>query len=124
MSPIWRICYVTLAVLAGLARAGFGAQLPVRTYTTADGLPRNSISCIVPDSRGFVWLCTAEGLARFDGYQFRTYGGDQGLPSPVVNAFVETRTGLLIAGTDAGLAVLKTRPDERKPSHFQVYSPG
>src|SRR5262249_12462136 len=113
-----------LALLQALSVAGRAAQLPVRTYTTADGLPRNTIYCIVPDSRGFLWLCTPEGLARFDGYQFQTYGVDQGLPSPVVNAFVETPTGLLVAGTDAGLAVLKARVDHGAHDRFEVYYPG
>src|SRR5262245_47534949 len=98
---------LALVLLDVLQVANRAAQLPVRTYTTADGLPRDFVNCVTPDSRGFLWLCTSEGLSRFDGYRFRTYAVDQGLPSPVVNAFVETRSGRLVAGTDAGLAVAK-----------------
>jgi hypothetical protein len=32
-------------------------QLPVRTYTTADGLARDRVFKIVPDPRGFIQLC-------------------------------------------------------------------
>ncbi|HSE18094.1 MAG TPA: hypothetical protein VLB46_13650 [Pyrinomonadaceae bacterium] len=33
-------------------------QLPVRTYTTADGLlPRDRVYKIDPDPRGFLWFC-------------------------------------------------------------------
>ena len=42
-------------------------RLPLKAYTTADGLPNNAINKIVPDSRGFLWFCTDEGLSRFDG---------------------------------------------------------
>jgi len=42
-------------------------RLPIRAYTTADGLARDSILCIVQDSHGFLWFCTAEGLSRFGG---------------------------------------------------------
>jgi hypothetical protein len=77
-----RNAVIALAVVNFFGALGTAAQLPVRTYTTADGLPRDWVDCFVPDSRGFLWLCTSEGLARFDGYQFRTYGVDQGLPSP------------------------------------------
>jgi ligand-binding sensor domain-containing protein len=115
---------IALALLQALSIAGRAAHLPVRTYTTADGLPRNTITCIVPDSWGFLWLCTTEGLARFDGYQFHTYGVEQGLPNPVVNTLVQTRTGVLVAGTKAGFAVLRPRPDERSHSRFDVYFPG
>jgi ligand-binding sensor domain-containing protein len=98
--------------------------LPVRTFTTADGLPRDLVTCLVSDSRGFLWLCTAEGLARFDGYQFRTYGVDQGLPSPAINTVLETRSGQLLIGTEAGLAALKPHADESNHSRFEVYAPG
>jgi hypothetical protein len=82
------------------------------------------INCIVPDSRGFLWLCTPEGLARFDGYQFLSYGVDQGLPDPRVNTFIETRDGRLLVGTPAGLAVFKHRADERTHSRFDLYTLG
>src|SRR2546430_6060706 len=53
-------------------------QLPVRIYTTADGLPRDLVVRIVRDSHGFLWFCTADGLSRFNGYEFTTYGVEQG----------------------------------------------
>ena len=48
-------------------------RLPIKTYTTTDGLPRDHINRIVQDSRGFLWFCTSEGLSRFDGYKFTNY---------------------------------------------------
>ena len=59
-------------------------KLPLRSYTVADGLANNQINKIVRDSRGFLWFCTAEGLSRFDGYQFTNYGTKEGLPHTVV----------------------------------------
>ena len=43
-------------------------QLPIRTYTTTDGLAEDNVTRIVRDSRGFIWFCTGEGLSKFDGY--------------------------------------------------------
>ena len=63
-------------------------RLPIRAYTTADGLARDSILCIVQDSHGFLWFCTAEGLSRFGGYQFTNYHTEQGLPSNGVTDFL------------------------------------
>src|SRR5271163_1493622 len=44
----------------------WGELLPIRSYTIADGLPADQVIGIVPDSRGFVWFLTSEGLSRFD----------------------------------------------------------
>jgi hypothetical protein len=110
-------------LLVLLATTVPAVRLPVRTYSTADGLPSNAINCVVPDSRGFLWLCTSEGLARFDGYQFETYGVAQGLPHPYVTAFLETRAGRMLVGTFGGLAVFKSRTPETGASRFDVYHP-
>ena len=72
--------------MSSLARA---ERLPVKTYTTVDGLAHNNINKIVRDSRGFLWFCTGDGLSRFDGYTFTNYGTDQGLPLNTVNDLLE-----------------------------------
>src|SRR5438876_946341 len=78
-------------------------RLPLKTYTTADGLPHNVINRIVRDSRGFLWFCTEEGLSRFDGYSFNNYGTEQGLPHASVNDILETRAGEYWLATNGGL---------------------
>jgi ligand-binding sensor domain-containing protein len=75
----------------GIARAD---RLPVKTYTTADGLVSNRISRIVRDSRGYLWFCTENGLSRFDGSRFINYTFEQGLPDDEVNDLLETRGGV------------------------------
>src|SRR5262249_35092718 len=68
-------------------------RLPLRTYSTADGLAHNEVNKIVRDSRGFLWFCTSGGLSRFDGYAFINFGAEDGLPDAVVNELIETRAG-------------------------------
>jgi len=80
--------------------------LPIRSYTTVDGLAADRIDCIVPDSRGFVWFCTPEGLTRFDGYRMVSFGTADGLPDRGVEDFLETRAGAYFAGTERGLSQL------------------
>lgn len=57
--------FVVSALLAAIPIQA--ERLPIRAYTTADGLPTNSVNCIVPDSRGFLWLCTGDGRALREG---------------------------------------------------------
>ena len=68
-------------------------RLPLKTYSTSDSLNSNEINKIFRDSRGFLWFCTAGGLSRFDGYSFINFATEDGLPDPVVNDLLETRTG-------------------------------
>ncbi|HXM40286.1 MAG TPA: two-component regulator propeller domain-containing protein [Bryobacteraceae bacterium] len=86
-----------------------GELLPIRAYTTADGLAADHIDCIVPDSRGFVWFCTPEGLTRFDGYRMVGFGTREGLPDRAVETFLETRSGAYLAGTEHGLSQFHSR---------------
>jgi len=104
-------------------------QLPVRTYTTADGLPRDLVLRIVRDSRGFLWFCTADGLSRFNGYEFTTYGVEHGLPHPVINDLLETRRGVYwVATNGGGIARFNPSPLPNEQSHirnlFTVYPVG
>jgi hypothetical protein len=46
-----------------------------------------------PDKSGYLWFATAEGLSRFDGYEFTNYGVDEGLPHALVNALLMTHRG-------------------------------
>lgn len=92
-----------LVVLIPLAQ-GRAEQLPIRTYTTADGLPRDSINKIVSDPRGYLWFCTSDGLSRFDGYEFVNYSTAHGLSHRVVYDLLITRNGDYWAATAAGLA--------------------
>jgi ligand-binding sensor domain-containing protein/two-component sensor histidine kinase len=78
-------------------------QLPIKVYTTAEGLVRDSINRIAQDSRGFLWFCTMEGLSRFDGYGFTNYTTEQGLPHRSVNDLLETRDGAYWLATGGGV---------------------
>src|SRR5215510_8748745 len=90
----------SLAVLlVGAARA---EQLPIKTYTIADGLAHGSVNSIYQDNKGFLWFGTWEGLSRFDGYGFVNYDRRDGLPHVVINHITEDRQGRLWVGTNGG----------------------
>jgi len=126
-----------LGILAALSVVSNAERLPIRTYTTADGLPHNDINRIVRDSRGFLWFCTGEGLSRFDGYAFTNYGVSEGLPHPTVNDLLETRSGDYWIATNGGLCkfnpkgLATTRPvysvdlpaDDHVEALFTTYPP-
>src|SRR5260221_7348437 len=98
---IFLVCFLLLVLLTP-ARA---ERLSFKHYSSSEGLVSDNVNRIVPDSRGFLWFCTDDGLSRFDGYEFKNYTQDHGLPSRSINDFLETRDGTYLAATSGGLAV-------------------
>jgi ligand-binding sensor domain-containing protein/two-component sensor histidine kinase len=97
-----------LALLLLSASVAIAELLPVKTYSTEDGLAHDRIRRIVKDSRGFLWICTAEGLSRFDGYGFVTYNKGHGLPGNDVFDLLETRQGAYWIATNNGVCRLNS----------------
>jgi signal transduction histidine kinase/ligand-binding sensor domain-containing protein len=97
------------AIAALLAFCAFplnARHLPIQRYTSAQGLPQNTVECLLPSPAGLLWLCTAEGLVRFDGYHFRVFGPEDGLPSRHVADMTVARRGGFWVLTDRGLCRL------------------
>lgn len=114
---------IAIFVLVLISCAQYRAeQLPIRTYTTADGLARDRVYKIVPDPRGFLWFCTYDGLSRFDGYEFVNYSVAQGLPDRLVFDLLITRSGDYWLATSAGLARFNPLASTSE-SKFKTYLP-
>lgn len=90
-------------VIAATTRIAGAEQLPLKTYTTADGLASDLVRCILSDSHGFLWFGTASGISRFDGYQFTNRTAADGLPGIDVRAIVEGGDGTYWAATNGGI---------------------
>jgi len=110
-SLIGRALLVSVLLVSRLA---FGERLPIRRYTTEDGLASDQVLTAMCDDHGFMWIGTGEGLSRFDGYGFTNYGADRGVVGRV-RVLLQTPDGTIWAGTSNGLARL-----ERGASRFQV----
>ena len=96
---IFAICCGLLLVCLLTAKA---EMLPIKTYTSADGLIYDGVYRIYQDSRGFVWFATPVGISRFDGYRFTNYGMEDGLTYTLIRDFVEDDNGVYWLGTNGG----------------------
>ena len=95
--------------------------LPVRRYTTADGLARDSVHCILRDRDSFLWFATGEGISRFDGYGFVNYSVRDGLPDRDVRSIVQAQDGSFLIATGGGAA--RFDPNGNSPAAiFRVYA--
>jgi ligand-binding sensor domain-containing protein/signal transduction histidine kinase len=73
-----RMSRALLILLCLIASVGFAQRKSVKQYvhqiwTTENGLPQNSAASIVQTRDGYIWFATQEGLARFDGVEFRVF---------------------------------------------------
>ncbi len=103
----------------------YSERLPITRYTIADGLPHDRIYRIVRDSRGFLWFCTADGLSRFDGDEFKNYTRADGLPHSLINDLLETRAGVYwVATNGGGVARLEPTRSEAARSRFAPVTVG
>ncbi len=80
-----------------------------RLYTSENGLPNSQVNRISQDGLGFIWVCSENGLFRFDGMDFLTYRSDpssaDALLSNLVLQVFEDSEGTVWVGTSDGLQI-------------------
>ena len=78
-------------------------------YTTENGLSLNSVNDLHFDKQGFLWITTADGLQRFDGYRFQTFKHDvsdkKSIPDNSVSAVYEDNEGNLWISHRSGICL-------------------
>jgi ligand-binding sensor domain-containing protein/signal transduction histidine kinase len=79
-----------LVVIPGVAAA---QQPPYIPFTVANGLPSNNVYRCLEDDKGFLWVATDEGVARFDGKYFQVFTTEHGLPDNEVLSMVKEKNG-------------------------------
>src|ERR1700722_4315539 len=89
------------------ASAGAGLELLPRVWQTDEGLPNNRVQAIAQTPEGYLWVGTQEGLARFDGAEFKTFDDfDRAkIRSASITALCLAMDGTLWIGTDQGEVV-------------------
>lgn len=87
------------------------AQLQRRffTYNVENGLAQNSTWDLFHDYRGFLWISTADGINRFDGYEMYHYKGNTKNPNSIYGVtffnFKELPNKELWISHDRGISV-------------------
>ncbi len=82
----------------------FSQNLSYHRWSDEQGLASNLTKKIIQDNKGFIWIATDAGLARFDGKNFINIS--KGFPSLYVKDVLQTTDGKIIIATDMGLGYL------------------
>jgi signal transduction histidine kinase len=83
-----------LLIAAFYCTTAFAQQLPLETYTPANGLVDARVTKMFQDSRGRMYFLTREGFSIFDGQEFSNYGLGV-LYSEIFNCINEDSRGIV-----------------------------
>ncbi len=97
-------CINQLSISLGFAQKKF---LRFESISIEQGLSQSSAICLLQDQKGFLWVGTADGLNRYDGYNFKVYRKDflnkKSIGNNYINDLIEDEEGNIWVATRAGL---------------------
>ncbi len=96
----------------------------LNVYSIADGLPQNSIPCLIQSRNGYLWFGTRSGLVRFDGVTPRVFNrwNTPALVNDAILSLSEDESGVLWIGTDGGGLVSMNGSDWKTYPNIQGLS--
>lgn len=78
----------------------------MRRISTNDGLPQSFVSGLAQDDNGFIWIATRNGLARYDGREFKIlqhrFNDSNSLASSIINWIKKDANGNLWIEYESG----------------------
>lgn len=103
------LCAFSIVFGVAAQQQASAQRLPLKLYTSAEGLASGAIFQIARDSRGFLWFSTRDGLSRFDGREFVNYQIENETNAATFNHTLETRDGAFWVSASGGL--YRVKPD-------------
>ncbi len=130
---------IIVALITAMLLLVLGLELPAQdsvntyrpfsiTYSTKDGLPSNQIIYLFNDSKGLMWIGTEQGVASFDGRNFKTYDNEE-LNNSLVTCITEDKNGVIwIATAEANIFLIdqgtvKAHPQNSSIRKYKASSP-
>lgn len=102
----YRLIFTIFLQLASFPTSAQKAPMHFRHLSAETGLVHNNVNHIFQDHKGFIWIGTNGGLARYDGHQYLVFKNDELDKNSITNNFVtaiaEDRTGNLWIATSGG----------------------
>ena len=71
--PCTNLFLKSIVCLILVFQTTYAAAQSMRVISTKDGLPQSFVSAIVQDDSSFIWIGTHNGLARFDGVNYKLF---------------------------------------------------
>lgn len=111
---------LSLSIMSSILFTTHIASAQVKTafinLTNKDGLADQNIEFISPDSKGYIWIATNNGLSRFDGYSFNNYRFDAEDTTSlkgtrILDIFEDSKGNLWVGTTKFGVSIYNYEAD-------------
>ncbi|GMQ78356.1 MAG: hypothetical protein BMS9Abin02_0859 [Anaerolineae bacterium] len=100
----------------------YSSQVKFEQVSLEEGLSQSSVTDILQDNRGLIWIATMDGLNRYDGYNIKVYKHDPAnnlsLAENYVTFLYEDSQGTLWIGTE-GSGLDSFDPDTESFTHYR-----
>ena len=105
------LIFIIVGIFLNISKININANtnenINFKNISIRDGLSQSTAEVIFQDSRGYIWIGTADGLNRYDGYDFKMYkysaDSQNSLTSNSIVDINEDRYGNIWVGTPTGL---------------------
>jgi two-component sensor histidine kinase len=102
-----KIFFVVVFLFSFLSE-GYTQTYPLINLTTKDGLPSNTVYSVSRDRKGYLWIATDKGIARYNGREMELFTTFNGLPDNEIFGFKEDwEDRLWIFGFNGNLCFFK-----------------
>ncbi len=98
-------------------------QWITRHFDTTNGLPHDAVYELKQDSKGYIWACTDDGLAKYDGREWTVFRRESGLESNYVIDITEDLLSQQFFISTWGKGVQILREGQIRPLAVEGYYP-
>lgn len=97
---------IVLVICLIIGCVAFAQKYSFIPYSTSEGLPQSQVSSLIQDDKGYLWVGTLGGLAKFNGGEFITYSSENGLLNNRIS-FLTIIDKKLWVGHEGGVSCLE-----------------
>ncbi|MGZ8538859.1 MAG: ligand-binding sensor domain-containing protein, partial [Flavisolibacter sp.] len=111
-----RILFTVILFLisTGCLTAQESKQYSFKHFSVTNGLASNTVSTVIQDKDGFIWIATVNGLQRYDGSGFITFKSKSSDPrtiptNHIITIFEDKKKNLWLVGDNNKIGIFDTK---------------
>lgn len=108
------VATIILSLFLSAVVAQQGRQYSFRHFSVANGLASNTVSSVIQDKDGYIWMATVNGLQRYDGNSFITFrtqvSNPHSIPSNhIISFYIDRKNNLWLIADNNRLGIFDTK---------------